>query len=115
MTRRPEPVLLADGGMLVPIQRGDAWTLERIDPDHPHYVGWLQAYQQLARDRPRPEGVGVEIAFAVLIPPIAVILAIVRFARDEVGPGLALLLSGWVGAGLYAAAWTIYVAARVTH
>jgi hypothetical protein len=99
VTRPPNSVLLGDGALLVPIDRDGVWVMERVPPTDPHYTSWLLHHQAPASVQ--PPGLGVELVVALLLPPIALLLAVGRFARDEVGPGFAVLLMGSIGAGLY--------------
>lgn len=95
---RPFPVLLSNGDILAPVESATGWDVVRIVPEGAEYVGWLVECQEREVQR----GMALELVVSLIIPPLSTLFAIVRFARAQVGPGLALLLTGFVGTQLWA-------------
>jgi hypothetical protein len=56
-----------------------------------------------ALDRAYRPGEWTFYAAAAVLPVIAPFIAIVWLAKDRVGPGLAVLLTGWVAASIWLA------------
>jgi hypothetical protein len=75
---------------------------EKHGVDQPGYAPALECSYE-----PRPEDhrVGAtEILGSLIIPIAGLVFAIMRFADDEVGPGLACLLTGAIGTAVWACA-----------
>lgn len=54
-------------------------------------------------DQPEPHELGVlEAIIGFLVPIVGLLLAVWRFGRNDIGPGLALLLLAILGAAAYA-------------
>ena len=98
-------MLLSNGDILAPVQRSGGWDVVRIPPEGTQYVGWLI----LCQEETHPE-MAAEMVLSAGIPVLSLFLAIRRFRRDEVGPGLALLLTGFLGTLLWAIVSGIVVA-----
>jgi threonine/homoserine/homoserine lactone efflux protein len=59
-----------------------------------------------------PRGCAFELAVALLLPPFALLFAIDRAMRDQLGPAIGLLLGAVLGSAIYGA---IIVALVLTH
>jgi hypothetical protein len=108
----PQTELLATGDLLIPVaDPAHGWTVNRLSPDSPHYPHWLAAHQRMRQ----PQRVGMDVAFCLFIPPLTPILAIIRFAASEVGPGLAVLMAGSIGVTLYWLGFVVFVGVHVAQ
>ena len=96
--RRPRIELLGNGDLLVPVRYGRTWDIACVSVGSPDYVGWLDAYQA---ERGSPD-VWLDLVIALVVFPLAIVLAIGRFAKGQVGPGIAVLLTAQLGAAIYA-------------
>jgi hypothetical protein len=98
---KPDPVVLDNGDVLVPV--GDpiaGWTMRRVVVGDPAHAEWLSLIQHK-----RSGGGGLVAAgfiFAFLMPLIGFVIGIVLLAKNRTGEGIAIIVLAVLVVALYA-------------